>query len=156
MSPVDRGMEDAPARCHGGRLFTVPEANRALVLVKRIIADIVVGYARLGDLQEAIDAGGEATGGNGCDTVRQELLSTVERLQRCMEELDEVGVELVDWSRGIVDFPSAADGRKICLCWQHGQERVAQWHEVDAGSAQRQSIETLPQDQILAISGTRG
>jgi hypothetical protein len=146
MTRLGYGTDDLASRSRRRRLFTVGEANRALLLVKRIVVDIVVGYARLNDLQETLEAAAD-TQSRLSEPIRQEVLGTIERLQRCTEELDEVGVNLVDWSRGIVDFPSKADGREVCLCWEHGQGKVTQWHEVEAGLAGRQSLETLPQGE---------
>jgi hypothetical protein len=132
---------ESPATIEADRHYwTADQANRALVLVKRIAADIVRRYARLGDLQEALD---RATGPAEED-VRGELLDTIEHLQTHLEELDDLGVELVDWSRGIVNFPAKVDGRCVLLCWEAGQERIGYWHEVEEGFAGRQPIETLP------------
>jgi hypothetical protein len=131
--------------------FTPDQAGRALVLVKRIAADIVRRYARLGDLQEAL----ETAAGPAGEDVRSELLDTIERLQTHLEELDDIGVELVDWSRGIVNFPAKVDGRCVLLCWEPGQERITYWHEVEDGLAGRQPIETLPAAQPLATAPGR-
>ena len=138
---------DAPATLEADRhYFTPSQANRALVLVKRIAADIVRRYARLGDLQEALDR----TTGMAAEDLRGELLETIEHLQTHLEELDDVGAELVDWSRGIINFPARVDGRCVLLCWELGQERITYWHEVEEGFAGRQPIETLPAAQPLA------
>jgi hypothetical protein len=29
----------------------------------------------------------------------------------------------------------------VYLCWQHGEPRVAHWHEIDAGFAGRQPLQ---------------
>jgi hypothetical protein len=131
--------------------FTPAQADRALVLVKRIAADIIRRYARLGDLQEALETADGPAGQN----VRTELLDTIERLQTHLEELDDIGVELVDWSRGIVNFPAKVDGRCVLLCWEPGQERITYWHEMEDGLAGRQPIETLPAAQPLATAPRR-
>lgn len=131
------------------RYFTPDQADRALVLVKRIAVDIVRRYARLGDLQEALE---QAAGPAG-EAVRAELLVTIDHLQTHLEELDDVGVELVDWSRGIVNFPAKVDGRCVLLCWEPGQERITYWHEVEEGFAGRQPIDSLPATRPLAATG---
>ena len=126
------------------RVFTPGEANRAIVLVKRIVADIVTEYARLLDIQEALEAA-EASGAlDRYEETRLALIRSAGRLRRCLAELDDVGVELKDWSLGVVDFPSVAAGREVCLSWQHGQERIETWHEVDSSFAHGRPIETLP------------
>lgn len=132
---------DSPAVLESDRrYFALTEANRALVLVKRIVADIVRRYARLGDLQEVL----ETASGPAAEDVRAELLDVIERLQTHLEELDDIGVELVDWSRGIVNFPAKVDGRCVLLCWQPGEDRITYWHEAEDGLAGRQPIENLP------------
>ncbi len=128
------------------RYFTLAQANRALVLVRRIATDIVNQYAQLSDLQEAM----EIASNEESETVRGKLLETIERLQSCLEELDDLGVELADWSRGIVNFPSIVDGRCVLLSWEPGQERIRTWHEAEEGLAGRQPIETLPTSRPLA------
>ncbi len=127
-----------------GRAFTLAEANRALVLVRRIVADVIAEYRRLLDLQEALEA---AEKGQQDDRVREsrlELIRAAGRLRAFLEELDDVGVELRDWALGVVDFPAVAGGRPVCLCWQHGEEAVNYWHEADTDYAGRQPIHTLP------------
>src|SRR5437660_12573706 len=54
-----------------------------------------------------------------------------ERLQECVAELTELGVEMKDLFSGLVDFPCWKDGREICLCWKLGEPRLGWWHEVD-------------------------
>ncbi len=130
------------------RYFAVGEANRALVLIRRITADVVRYYAHLGDLQDAL----ESCPDSRAEDVRRELLTTIERLQSCLEELDFAGVELVDWSRGIVNFPCVADGRCVYLCWEHGQDRIRYWHEVGEGFAERQPIAAFPLETTLAMT----
>jgi len=56
-------------------------------------------------------------------------------------ELQELGVELKDPSRGLIDFPSLRAERVVYLCWQIGDgDEVGWWHEVDAGYAGRQML----------------
>jgi len=53
-------------------------------------------------------------------------------------ELEALGVQLKDFDRGLVDFPSLRDGKVVLLCWQLGEgEEVEWWHDMDAGFAGR-------------------
>ena len=53
-------------------------------------------------------------------------------------ELEESGVQLKDFDRGLIDFPSLRDGRVVLLCWQLGEgDEVEWWHDMDAGFAGR-------------------
>ena len=126
------------------RSFTLAEANRSLVLVRRVAADVVEAHGRLLDLQEALEAAEVAGCRQQCEESRLDLIRTAGRLRSFVEELNEIGVELEDWSLGVVDFPSLAGGRSVRLCWQHGQKDVRYWHEANADITGRQPIETLP------------
>ena len=55
-----------------------------------------------------------------------------------MSELEALGVQLKDFDRGLVDFPSLRDGRVVLLCWQLGEgDELEWWHDMDAGFAGR-------------------
>ena len=55
--------------------------------------------------------------------------------------IHELGGELKDPDRGMVDFRSERDGRVVYLCWLMEEPRVMYWHELDAGYRGRQSLE---------------
>jgi hypothetical protein len=56
-------------------------------------------------------------------------------------ELELLGVQLKDFERGLVDFPSLRDGRVVLLCWQIGEgDEVEWWHNVEDGFAGRTPI----------------
>jgi hypothetical protein len=55
-----------------------------------------------------------------------------------MTELEVLGVQLKDFDRGLIDFPSLRDGRVVLLCWQMGEgDQLEWWHDIDAGFAGR-------------------
>ncbi|HAU36666.1 MAG TPA: hypothetical protein DCX07_02980 [Phycisphaerales bacterium] len=132
------------------RLFTAAEATRALVLVRRILRDVVTGYSRLLDLHERVEAADDGDA-HDCSPDKAEMVRLVEQLQECMEEFDQIGVELKEWTTGIVDFPSVVDGREVCLCWQMGERTVRHWHEADASCACREPIRTLTALKKIAV-----
>jgi hypothetical protein len=56
-------------------------------------------------------------------------------------ELDALGIQLKDYMRGLIDFPSLRDGRIVLLCWYLGEgDRIEWWHDLEAGFAGRQSL----------------
>ena len=60
------------------------------------------------------------------------------RFTEVLSELEALGVQIKDFDRGLVDFPSLRDGRVILLCWQLGEgDELEWWHVVDAGFAGR-------------------
>jgi hypothetical protein len=46
-----------------------------------------------------------------------------------------------DIDRGLIDFPAIRDGQEVYLCWELGEDRVAWWHELDAGYGGRQPLD---------------
>ncbi len=152
MKSFTRSIETVEACPANRRYFTVDEANRALVLVKRIVSDVIVEYAELVDLQEMVEAAEEFGPSQELAGAHDRLVQTVDRLQRCLEELDQVGVELKDWSMGLVDFPCFANGREVCLCWRYGEKKVGFWHETHEGFASRKDISTLPAENFAGVA----
>lgn len=147
-STLDLASTDHGRRRH----FTVIQANRALVLVRRVVADIIIEYQRMLDLQEIVDSA-SANGKADCvDRCRNALIETVDKLRQCLDELADVGVELRDWGLGVVDFPAIANGREVFLCWQFGEPRLMYWHEISAGDAGRRPLDTLPVAKAVAAS----
>lgn len=145
-------------RVGGGRWFTVAEADRSLVLVKRIVGDVISLHRQLLDWQEAYEHAETSCRRADLDSARQQLFDTGQRLRICFDELEQVGVELRDWSLGIVDFPCLAAGGPVRLCWRWGEGEVAHWHEADEGFANRKPITSLPRQpaEPAGTSRSRG
>ena len=125
------------------KLFTIHEANALLPSVREILAKIQRAHRRLApyrdEARKAADAaeqgGGGIEGGVAYATILTELTSE-------MSELDTLGVQLKDFERGLVDFPSLRDGRVVLLCWQLGEgDELEWWHDVDAGFAGRTPLD---------------
>ena len=121
------------------KVFTVEEANALLPTVRSILPKIQGAHRRLFSYREeakkAAD-GAEQGGGGVANGVRYaEILIDLTTQTR---ELEALGVQLKDFDRGLVDFPSLRDGRVVLLCWQIGEgNELEWWHDVDAGFAGR-------------------
>ena len=126
------------------RFFTPAEADRALVLVKRIVADITRDYAQLSDLQESMDTAHQTGMYDRAEHQRDRIVEAVERIQAFAKELNDLGAELEDWTLGVVGFPCMAGGREVVLCWQADDHAVEYWHDVDEECGHRRPIHTLP------------
>ena len=126
------------------RRFTLKEANRSLPLVSRIVADIVAAHNAATKLQAKL----ESSPNTSKDTAgaERELETRLERLQSLVDELTEVGVELKDYSMGLVDFVGRHQGRDVYLCWKLGERQIGYWHELHTGFAGRQPVSTLHED----------
>ncbi len=133
------------------RFFTIEQANRSLVLLKRIVTDIIDDYSRLLDLQEIIEIAEFDGDIDKCESTQDEIVEIADKLHLYIEELDTIGVELTDWTDGVVDFPFVIDGREIRLCWKYGENQVNHWREFGADFTARQPLETLVTSKVAAV-----
>ena len=121
------------------KLFTIQEANALLPSVRVILAKIQRAHRRLAEYRDEARKAAEAAeqgGGGIADGVAYANILT--DLTSQMSELDTLGVQLKDFERGLVDFPSLRDGRVVLLCWQLGEgDELEWWHDVDEGFAGR-------------------
>lgn len=121
------------------KIFTVQEANALLPNVRIILARIQRAHRRLTRYRDEVKKAAEAAdrgGGGIAQGVAYAAVLTELTLQ--LAELEGLGVQLKDFERGLVDFPSLRDGRVVLLCWQLGEgDELQWWHDVDAGFAGR-------------------
>jgi hypothetical protein len=127
------------------RLFTLDEAIVLLPTVRQLMTEIQAAKAGMDALTTELERLMGLTGGNGhlaadIASSREEVQRAATQLQKLIEELDGIGVELKGIDEGLVDFPSERDGRVINLCWRLGEETIAWWHELDTGFASRQPL----------------
>jgi hypothetical protein len=125
------------------KLFTVEEANALLPNVRLILAKIQRAHRKLShyrdDARKAAEAAEQGGGGLVDGVVYAEILCG---LTAEMAELEGLGVQLKDFERGLIDFPSLRDGRVVLLCWQMGEgDELEWWHDVDAGFAGRTPLD---------------
>ena len=117
------------------KLFTIQEANALLPSVRIILAKIQRAHRKLSLYADEVKKVAEAAeqGGGGIQSgVAYAAVLTELTLQ--LSELEELGVQLKDFERGLVDFPSLRDGKVVLLCWQLGEgDELEWWHDVDAG-----------------------
>lgn len=123
------------------KLFTVAEANDLLSEIIPKLNEIKRLYLTIEALREDARAaagastfGGGMIGGTG-------YINTLYTVGKLTTELHDMGVELKDHERGLIDFPSMKGERIVYLCWQHGDgDEIRWWHETDAGFAGRRPL----------------
>ncbi|MCB9858298.1 MAG: DUF2203 domain-containing protein [Phycisphaerales bacterium] len=120
-----------------GRIFTIEQANRALPLVSRVVSDIVQQQRDVCALEEML----QEMHSRDWDASQERYTMALERLRDLIDELSDVGCQLRDWRRGIVDFPAIHNDRRVELCWRLGERRICHWHEPEAGFRCRQPID---------------
>jgi hypothetical protein len=128
------------------RIFTLDEAEKALPLVRRIVADIQAehqAWAETVATFEVVAGGamGDAPEPRRMVELREAAGAHADRIAALLEELGTVGCEVKDLRAGLVDFYALLEDRLVYLCWRMGEERITHWHEIDAGFAGRQPID---------------
>ncbi len=125
------------------KLFELEEANALLPAVRPILKTIKRSYRQLQKMEtESKLAASDAavTGGGGMpdgSLYCRALLSMAEQTSA----LESLGVQIKDYARGLIDFPSLREGRVVLLCWLYDEsEQIEWWHELDGGFAGRQPI----------------
>lgn len=126
------------------KFYTPEMANRSLPLVRRIVEDIVVQFARwqarVREFEMVSAANSVAAPDPRAVQLEREVATLAAELEHFQGELAALGVEFKDYVQGLVDFPAQRDGRTVYLCWCLGEPAVEFWHEVDAGYAGRQPL----------------
>ena len=122
------------------KLFTLEEANAMLPELRRLFAVIKAERAVLQRLApEAKRAHQHASEGGGTE-VGVRYASALFTVMDYMQTIHSLGVEIKDIERGLCDFPALREGRVVYLCWVLGEDRVAWWHDIEAGFAGRQPL----------------
>jgi hypothetical protein len=125
------------------RYFTLPQANETLNLIRPLVDEVQrIRLKVLAKQPEAWPAI-ERSVGNGGNRALSDLVQDFEKLDALVHRILETDVLIKDINLGLLDFPALKEGREVYLCWQYGEGEIAFWHEVEAGFAGRQPIETF-------------
>jgi hypothetical protein len=123
-------------------LFTLEEAQAAVPEVQQKLAEMVrlkqecdrKGY----DVHRHQYFGGMGPNGQKAFPPEMELLAAI------AEELSEMGIEIKDLDKGLIDFPHRrANGKIVFLCYLLGEPAIVAWHTVEGGFQSRRSLDTL-------------
>jgi hypothetical protein len=131
------------------RFFTPAEANEMLGLVRPLAERLVEARRSLVTLGSELEEIQLLVAGNGSsvDPTRVgELQEAVSRgaaeVASAVRELQDLGVQVKDIDRGLVDFPARhpESGDPVLLCWELGEPEVEHWHDLGAGFAGRKRL----------------
>lgn len=133
----------------GNVLYGPEEANRALPLVRSIVCDMVDEFRQLrtyGRERRSLEvaSSGSENEQRRLGQLKEEILLLSERIERYLEELLDLGLEVRDLELGLVDFPTLVDGAPAFLSWRLGESDVAHWHPADRGFGERTPLPSTP------------
>ena len=123
--------------------FTLPQANETLNSIRPLMDE--VQRIRQNILQKQPEAWTaiEKSVGNGGNRTLSKMIQDFEKLDALVHRIQDTGVLIKDINTGLLDFPALRNGQEVYLCWQYGEDDIAYWHEVDAGYAGRQPIDSF-------------
>ncbi|MBI4606659.1 MAG: DUF2203 domain-containing protein [Planctomycetes bacterium] len=124
------------------KLISIEEANRMLPLLRQIVADITANWDKiiykrteLECLEKGLDGSGAVLAAHERDLklqgLKQELNTLIDRINSYIREVEDLGCFVEEFKRGIINFPSLYNGRKVFLCWKPDEQGVTHWHELD-------------------------
>ena len=124
------------------KVFTVEEANELIPVVRPKLEKIKRLYERIARFREPAKAAAGAAqhGGGGMESGTQYVKSLYE-VGKLTMDINTLGIQLKDYTRGLIDFPCELDDHIVLLCWQLGEgDEIEWWHEIEAGFAGRQRL----------------
>jgi hypothetical protein len=119
--------------------YSLEEARKLLPQVRAWLTD-------LEKLQQELEPLNKRTAsmmGVGDDIGGESVNALVRTLAQCKALLNEFRsreIQIKDFGRGLVDFPSLRDGKEIFLCWEKDEDDIEFWHDLDSGYAGREKI----------------
>lgn len=132
------------------KFLTLSEANRALPEIEehlQIMDRLVAERRDVADLVEDMEAyWGEALREEShaergeYEELRRRLAALESDLEGRVVRIHDLGGHLKSHEQGLVDFYAIREGRVVFLCWQRGEEKVAHYHELDAGFPGRKPL----------------
>ncbi len=125
------------------RYFTLQEANETLDLIRPLMDEIQQIRRKIMKDQPDTWPVVIKSAGNGGNRALSKMVQDFEKLDALVHRIQDMDVLIKDANLGLLDFPALRDGREVYLCWQYGEGKIAFWHEIDAGFAGRQPIETF-------------
>ncbi|MBX3266852.1 MAG: DUF2203 domain-containing protein [Acidobacteria bacterium] len=123
------------------KLFTVDEANEMLPRIRMKLQMIRELHTGLNEYKEQAKAAAAASDRGGGMIGGSAYVKTLYEIGKLTTEITDTGVQVKDYSRGLIDFPSVREGRIVLLCWQLGEpDEIEWWHEIEDGFAGRQQL----------------
>jgi hypothetical protein len=123
--------------------FTLAEANTALQIIKPLMERIQAIRENILAQKPEVWSVVEKAAGNGGSKAASLLTVDFEQLDQCVHQIQETGAVLKDINLGLLDFSAWRADHEVYLCWKYGEKNIEYWHEIEAGFAGRQPIETF-------------
>lgn len=131
------------------KTFTLSEAQTLLPVVEALLRRAQTAGVRAGELEQAMQELSQRifmAGGMRVDVAktarrRAEREKALQETRDTLAEMEEIGVQVKDLEKGLLDFPSVMDGKEVLLCWKQGESEIGYWHTAEDGFSGRKPLD---------------
>ena len=111
----------------------LPELSKKLVRIRQLYSDVAEMREQATAAASASEFGGGMKGGSG-------YVRSLYEIGKITTEINAAGVQLKDYTRGLIDFPAIIGGKEVFLCWEQDEDDIEFWHDLDTGYAERERL----------------
>jgi len=132
------------------KMLTLEEANALLPQVRlslkglRDLRNVILRTQAQIEIEEMTNSSSEgdlSPKGQAAVTRHMDAFHLQTRqFEQKLEDLFQLGAQLKDLDKGLVDFYSRRGKEVIFLCWVEGEEEIAHWHSLQGGFKNRKPL----------------
>ena len=119
--------------------YTVAEARQLLPEVRQRLQQLVELRRQLQELDDILRAQNSTGHDLGGPRVNR-WVKAVAAIKQAVRWFRGAEIQIKDLDRGLIDFPAIIAGREVFLCWEHDDEDIEFWHDLDSGYAGRERL----------------
>jgi len=126
-----------------GKIYTLEELDRALPLVRAIVADVMENYARLREVLKGLGLEGRSSALRPEEIVFDlppDVRELVDRIRDYVKELGELGLYLRDPATGLVEAYGERGEDIVYFSWKPGEEQVRFYHGLFGSHRERKPV----------------
>jgi hypothetical protein len=132
------------------KTFTLSEAQTLLPVLEALLKRAQAAGKRAAELgiemqqlsQRIFLSGGLHVNVTQAARRRAERDKALQEANDTVAEIDEIGVQVKDLEKGLLDFPCVIEGQTVFLCWKLGEKEIGFWHTPEEGFAGRKPLDT--------------
>jgi hypothetical protein len=131
------------------KVFTLSEAQTLLPVLEALLRKAQAAGTRASELESEMQELTQRiflSGGMHVNVVqaarrRAEREKALQEARDTLLEIDEIGVQVKDLEKGLLDFPCVVDGQTVLLCWKLGEKEIGFWHTTEDGFTGRKPLD---------------
>lgn len=131
------------------KTFTLSEAQTLLPVLEALLRRAQTAGIRASELESEMQELTQRiflSGGMHVNVIqaarrRAEREKALQEARDTLLEIDEIGVQVKDLEKGLLDFPCVVDGQTVLLCWKLGEKEIGFWHSSEDGFSGRKPLD---------------